>query len=356
MAHIKSLHALNVNFLLACFVLLLSSAGFSAEPPDSASYGIDVWYGKRQVFGRAGTQQPMINIIGQVRSPEALYHLSYNFQRKRYPLPTGPSAFRLATPGEFNIEIDRTGLPAGEYSLRIIAVYNDGTEVREQVWFTLEENTPQLPVAIAWQEVASIQDVGQVVDGLWEITESGVRNAHIGYDRAIALGDTSWSDYEIQLSFVIEEITIEPRSFGWPSMGAAMHIATRWQGHEDWRDILPRRGWTAFGALFSYQINQSDSEQLIWIYDQDNDRSEKRILPKQLAQGKTYHLRARVVTGSEQSAIFSMKIWADTDAAEPDVWEITTEPMQGVIQHGSILLIAHQAIITFGDVLITSIE
>lgn len=356
MTYKKSWHALNMYFLLACFVFLFSRAGFSAEPSDSVSYGIDVWYGKRQVFGRAGTQQPMINIIGQVRSPEALYHLSYNFQRKRHPLPTGPSAFRLATPGEFNIEIDRTVLSGGEYSLRIIAVYDDGTEIREQVWFTLEENTPALPVKIAWQDVSSIQEVGQVIDGLWEITGSGVRNAHIGYDRAIALGDISWSDYEIQLSFVIEEITTDARAYGWPSVGAAMHIATRWQGHEDWSDILPRRGWTAFGALFSYQINLSGSEQLIWIYDQNNDRSEKRIMPKQLAQGKVYHLRARVETGTDQSATFSMKIWADSDAAEPDAWEISTEPMQDVLQNGSILLIAHQAIITFGDVLITSIE
>jgi len=355
MAHIKSLHALNVNFLLACFVLLLSSAGFSAEIPDSASYGIDVWYGKRQVFGRAGTQQPLINIVGQVRHVQDLYHLSYMFQRKRFPLPVGPTAFRLALPGEFNIEIDRLPLPPGEYPLQVIATYKDGTEVRERIVIIVEDHDIALPYTIAWQQTPALQDAGQVIDGLWEVTGFGVRNTYAAYDRAIAIGDWHWKDYEVCLPFIIHEVSADSLVYGWPSTGAALHIAFRWQGHRNWNDILPRRGWTAFGALFSYEMRHQTPEQMIWVYDQINERSERTTLPRHLETNTTYQLRARVQTKGNGPSEYRMKIWPASDD-EPDDWDLVAWALPGEIQQGSILLIAHQAVISFGDVLVTDVS
>lgn len=44
------------------------------------------------------------------------------------------------------------------------------------------------PLTIRWREVKSPTDVGQIVDGRWEITPGGLRSEELGYDRLFLLG------------------------------------------------------------------------------------------------------------------------------------------------------------------------
>lgn len=334
-------------------VLFLSISG--AVLSQTYEQGIILWHGNPQVFGNKGISQPFVNILGEVKSPEQLYTLSYHFKGKRYPLPVGPSAFRLASPGSFNIEIDRTELLPGEHNLRIIAIYKDGTVIKQPFSFILKEKSIDLPLKIDWRTCENIQDEAHVVDGEWEITKSGLRVKNIGYDRAVALGDASWRDYEVQLEFIIHSITSDSLCFGWPSMGAALHVAVRWQGHEDWGDIYPRRGWTGFGALFTYQIQKNNSEKLIWTYDRLSDKSYKHTLPYQLAFNESYLLKAQVISDPNGKNVYRMKIWQKA-GQEPPNWEIQSEGFPDEPEKGSILLVAHQADISFGIISIHQIE
>lgn len=317
--------------------------------------GINLWYGNSQIFGNSGVSQPFINILGEVESPEELYALSYHYKGKRYPLPVGPTAFRLASPGSFNIEIDRTELLPGEHNLRIIAIYKDGSIIKQPVSFILKERLTDLPIKIDWKTCKDIQEVVQVVDGEWELTKSGLRVKNFGYDRAVALGDASWRDYEVMMEFIIHSITSDSLCFGWPSMGAAMHVAVRWQGHEDWGDIYPRRGWTGFGALFSYQIQKSKSEKLIWTYDRFSEKSIKQTLPYQLAFNETYLLKAQVFSRLDETTIYRMKIWKKSEQ-EPIGWEIQSEGTAGEPDKGSVLLVAHQSEISFVNISVKNME
>jgi hypothetical protein len=316
-----------------------------------SSQPIEIWYGRQQVFGNVGTPQPMINIIGQVANHQDLYTLSYNFQRVRDPLPTGPTAFRLVEPGEFNIEIDRTKLATGEYDLEIIAAYKNGEIFREPVTFRLEDKTGSLPVHIDWSEVKNIQDVAQVVDGKWTITDSGLRTMSIGYDRAVAIGDASWKDYEFASEFTIHSVTDDPNAFGWPSVGIAMHIAVRWQGHEDWGDLFPRRGWSGFGALFSY-YQRDNPEKMVWIYDQIERKpliTRSPYVP--IETNKEYIMQAQVYSRPGKTSIYRMKLWIKGET-EPADWELEAEGRPGEPEKGSILLVAHQADISFKNITI----
>jgi len=318
---------------------------FSQEP----EHKIDLWYGNHQIFGNAGIQQPMINIIGQVKNPENLYCLTYSFNGMRVPIPVGPSAFRLVEPGEFNIEIDRKGLEPGEYNLDIIAIYKNGKTTSEKVKFRLENKTALMPINIDWSKVKQIQDVGQVVDGKWQITNDGLRTLCVGYDRIIAIGDSSWRDYELNVDFVIHKLSEDPLAYGWPSMGPAMHVGFRWQGHRDWGDIFPRRGYSGFGALFSYHFNKGKTEQYIWIQDQINNKAVITNIPVNVELGSKYSLRAQVYSRPGKASLYKMKIWKK-GIAEPAVWDIEAEALPGELDHGSILLIAHQADITYNNV------
>ncbi len=327
---------------LAIFFIFITNNIFSQD----AICKTEIWYGNHQLFGNAGFSQPMINIIGQVSNHNDLHTLSYIFLRKRNPLPIGPSAFRLAEPGEFNIEIDRTSLAPGDYNLDIIAMYKNGDVIRKEVCFRLENINVPLPFHVNWPDVKNIQDVAQVVDGKWEITDKGLRNINVGYDRAVVIGDSSWKDYDLTAEFTLHSVSDNPNTFVWPSMHVAMHIAVRWQGHEDWGDIYPRRGWSGFGALFSFDYRKDKQEKMVWIYDQIERRSIKTSLPYSIETGRPYILRARVFSRPGKTSVYKMKLWQQGEP-EPAEWELEAEGRPGEPEKGSVLLVSHHADISF---------
>lgn len=336
---------------LAIFFIFITSHIFSQEP----IFKTEIWYGNKQLFGNAGFPQPMINIIGQVSNHDELHNLSYSFLKSRNPLPIGPTAFRLAEPGEFNIEIDRTILTPGDYNLGLVAMYKNGDIIREELSFRLENKNAPLPFHINWPDVQNIQDVAQVVDGKWEITDTGLRNINIGYDRAVVIGDSSWRDYDLTTEFTLHSVSDNPNTFVYPSMHVAMHIAVRWQGHEDWGDIYPRRGWSGFGALFSYDYKKDAQQKMVWIVDQIEKRSIKKSMPYSIELGLPYILRAQVYSRPGKTSVYKMKLWKKGEP-EPAEWELEEEGRPGEPEKGSVLLVSHHADISFRSVKINEVK
>jgi hypothetical protein len=208
---------------------------------------IDVWYGPYQAFGQAGVPQRFINILGKVSDADGLASLTYSLDgAPALPLTVGPDRVRLASAGDFNVEIAYLSLPAGISEVTIRALDGLGNETVEVVEVEYIDNvvTPET-YSIDWSTVSDVSEVAQLVDGKWSLASDGVRVLEPGYDRLIAIGDLDWVDYEATVEFTLNA----PAD---PDQAPIVGLAMRWTGHFDWDGRQPRRGWHPLGALLAY--------------------------------------------------------------------------------------------------------
>ena len=111
--------------LLSCLVASVSSAD---EPV------IDVWYGEHQRFGQhGGHPQRWINVLGRVTPADTILSLTFSLNgAEPKELSFAEDNKRIARDGDFNVEIDRTALRAGNNAVLIVASTGD-TTVRKQI-------------------------------------------------------------------------------------------------------------------------------------------------------------------------------------------------------------------------------
>jgi hypothetical protein len=169
---------------------------------------IDVWYGTNQTFGQIGMPIPFINILGNVSGLAEVTELTYSLNGgPPNPLSMGPNQLRLADLGDFNIEIDVIDLVDGANTVEIVATdaMNNTTTEEVEILFDSGNVWPQ-PYTIEWDEVSNIQDVAQILDGHWELTNDGVKPLQLSYDRLIAIGDLQWTDYEVTVPITVNSI------------------------------------------------------------------------------------------------------------------------------------------------------
>ena len=215
---------------------------------------IDIWYGKRQTFGRSGLPQRYVNILGRVVGSVRHLHYSLNGAEKR-DLSIGPDQRRLVAIGDFNIDLNIANLRHGENTVEITATGDHGDPVTETVVVDFDRRAGRIPCSIDWSQVETIQEAAQVVDGLWSITNSSISPVEIGYDRLIALGDMNWRDYEVTVPITIHGINGSCYQF--PSVHAGVGIILRWKGHwnwgcDQWASGQPYFGPSPYGAIGWY--------------------------------------------------------------------------------------------------------
>ena len=167
------------------------------QPPNQPVF--NVWYGDNQTFGQNGIPQKWVNVLGNVSAPSGIASASYTLNGGAPQfLRVGPNGTRLADTGDFNVEIDHASLNSGPNTVVITATDNLSNTTTHTVtvnWANTGQVWP-LPYSIDWSTVTNISDVAQVVDGLWAIQPDGtVRTIQTGYDRLIAFGDETWTDY-----------------------------------------------------------------------------------------------------------------------------------------------------------------
>ena len=272
------------------------------------------------------------------------------------PLPLGPTAFRLLGEGDFNIEIDRKALREGENAVEIIAIDRNGVEARQTVTVRYAPTwSCPMPHCVNWGQAKAINDAAQVVDGLWRLTDGGVRTVEIGYDRIIAIGDVGWDDYEAAVTMTIHRHDDKPASFGWPSFGPLAGVVLRWQGHHDWHDIYPRRGWHPFGCIAYYGGSPKGDGHRLRLTGNRLARIGHSDARDVLEYGLAYRLKARVQSRGDATSLYSMKVWP-AGRTEPDAWQLEGPGSEGELDHGSLLLVAHHTDATFGDVTVTEIR
>jgi hypothetical protein len=314
---------------------------------------IDVWYGPRQPFGRAGLPQRWVNILGRVYGPVKQLQCSLNDGPQRN-IAVGPDQRRLAGQGDFNIDLDSRHLNTGENRLAISAIGEDGAQTTEQVIIDFVHDARPLPYRIEWDKVACIQDVAQIVDGLWSINGDAISPEEIGYDRLVAIGDMDWRDYEVTVPITVHGINAG--CYGYPSVHAGVGVVMRWRGHtnwgaDQWASGQPYFGPSGYGAIGWYCVFHETGPELNF-FDPDFQRPARQ--PKKLTLHTPYMFKARVETRSAVASDFSLKVW-EAQAPEPTAWDLTTPGTVMSLSTGSFILGAHHVAASFGAVTVAPV-
>jgi hypothetical protein len=314
---------------------------------------IDVWYGPNQTFGHIGIPQRAINILGNVSDPTGIASLSYTLNGgPAISLSRGPDTRRLLSPGDFNADIDYSSLLAGSNQVVITATTNGGWTKSDTVTVQFAGgNVWPLPDSIKWSTVSSIQSVAQIVDGLWSLDGDSIRPTLLGYDRMVAIGDTTWTDYEVTVPITIRRI--DSAGYASPSNGPGVGIVMRWKGNTDnpIAGLQPKEGYLPFGAIgyYRYYTDFSEGLEIYGPSDQLKDTTGIR-----LSFNTQYIFKMRVETNPGVGGLYRFKVWPSGNP-EPTGWNLSKQQSLSDLQAGSFMLLSHHVDASFGNVIVTTI-
>lgn len=302
---------------------------------------VELWYGAHQDFGQHGAHQEWVNILGRVWDTEAVDTLYYSLNGgAESGLTIGPDGKRVVGVGDYNIEISYDDLLPGANSVVITAIDTLGERRDTTVTVNYAQGvTAPLPYTAALETAATISDFGHVVDGRWYLAPGeGVRvdSSATGYDRLIAIGDRTWeTNYDVLVPF-----TIHAASLGGPS---GVGIGLGWQGHVG--SLQPRLE-APFQTIT--WVKDFPANPTLFLQD-DNDMKVSMSVP---VQGNVrYLMRTRSQALGNGISLLRTKLWED-GTNEPAEWSLE---MEMPTFNGSMLLIAHRSIATFGNVEITPV-
>lgn len=311
------------------------------DEPMTAEPIIDAWYGETQDFGHLGNPQQWVNILGRAWDPDGIASLFYRVNDgPPIGLTMGPDGYRLINTGDFIIEIDHAELFEGANLVEITTMNNLGVSTVQSVIVNYQAGqvwpTPYLADWSSLNEISEINNVAQIVDGLWTLTSDGIRTVEIGYDRLIVIGDETWiPDYEVEAPLTIHSA----------DSGAGVGFAIGWQGHTGSK--RPRRQWPLEAIAWVKSPLTSGSRLEIATYPSGTPDSYTFPTDGDV----TYILKMQSTLSVGGNSTVSAKIWQE-DSTEPADWQV-----QAVLpsRDGSVLMICHHCDVTWGNVTITPI-
>ncbi|MCW5965083.1 MAG: hypothetical protein KIT83_13675 [Bryobacterales bacterium] len=327
----------------------LPRLGGAAEAPPR----IEIWYGSRQHFGRLGIPQRWVNVLGAVSPAERIAQVSYALNgEKPVMLSKGPDLYRLAGPGDFNVEIDYKTLKEGENALRIEAKDRHGMVATETVTIVFHPSRRwPLPYEADFRglkDLEAVTGVTQIVDGKWHLTPDGLRTSDPYYDRVLAFGDMNWTNYSMTAEVRFHAFP-GPRQGG-PGFGVNhAGIGLRWRGHAD-DGLQPRVQWHPLGAATEFTL-QKDLTQCKWrILPGPPQKAAYAAETFAIDLNRNYWIKGEVTTLADGRNRYRNKIWAVGDP-EPSAWAVENheQPVDD-FPSGSALLVAHISEVTFGRV------
>ena len=340
------------------FLLIALSVFSCVEKP---SIVIDIWYGDQQQFGKIGIAQKWINILGNVSSNSGIKNCSYSLNDADTVMMTlGSDLHRLAAPGDFNIDLNIDECREGVNKLQISALDSAGNFKVNEITFSVYKNNQwPLPYSIRWDEVENIQEVAQVVDGHWIINENGLHNLDVYYDRVVAIGDSSWHNYEVSTTVTFHGFT--PPAPGPPTYSVThAAISSRFPGHSE-DGLQPFRQWYPLGATSEFRLTAGLDSCRWRIFDGPKPASKKFYVEQEVSEyrsielERTYGMKHRVETVGENTTKYSVKLWS-IDQEEPADWDFYGIEEEENLPSGCALLIAHHTSVTFGDVYVIPIR
>lgn len=329
-------------------------AGTAPDVAPNAGPIINVWYNSSQSFGQPGKPQVWVNILGNVSDPDGINWLRYTLNNgPEKTLSVGPDTRRLARQGDFNIDIAYSALQSGLNQVEISAQDGRGEVTTTSLDLQVTQGLSwPLPYDINWSSVGNLQSAVQVVDGRWSVGASGLHIDQFGYDRMVAIGNMTWSNYEVRVPITIH--SVDPAGYGFPSYGPGIGFLLRWQGHTDdpISGLQPKSGWQPFGAIGWYRyLNDALGDRLQLLGDNNRTISQDTS-GRKLNFGVRYIFKMRVETVQGQGTFYGLKVWQDGQS-EPSGWDISGYEPASDLASGSFLLLAHHVEATFGNVSVT---
>jgi hypothetical protein len=334
-----------------------AALGGRLEPPDQ-DRTLEIWYGPEQRFGHRGEPQRWVNVLGRVGGSGALESLAYELNDEGpAPLAVGTDLHRLGLPGDFNVELAWDELRLGRNGLRVLARWQDGGRATALVHLDVRRGRSwPLPFRVDLARLGHLQDVVQVVDGEWRLTDDGVRTSSPWYDRVLAVGDGSWRDYEATVLVTLHGFTPAqrgPPTYRVPHVG----LTLRWPGHSpDGRQ--PSRQWYPLGAATEFLI-QTDGGTGRWrILPDGGPRFAEVRAPEvsSLAPDRRFRLKARVTTLPDGRSRYQVKQWND-GTPEPPGWAVESREGAGSdLASGSLLVVAHNTDVTVHEIRVEPVE
>lgn len=313
---------------------------------------VNVWYGNYQIFGQKGIPQRWANILGNVTNADTVASLQYSLNGGPLsPLSIGVQNPRLASRGDFNVEIACTDLRTDANNIvQIVATDIAGkTTAATVVCKYIDTTVWPLPYTANWSAATAISDAAQIVDGRWALGANGVSTVVQGYDRSIAIGDMDyWHDYEVTVPVTVHQSYHDAGQSGdEPAIGLAM----RWAGHTQWGSDQPTLGYYPAGAfVFFNWLTASGGEYRLYDHTYEIVAQNSSLGPPQ--NETTYLYKMRVETRAGVGGLYNFKVW-QSGQPEPSQWLMTRQESLADPQYGSVLLIAHHVDATFGNVTIT---
>jgi len=316
-------------------------------PTSTDAPTIDVWYGPTQNFGQLGNPQEWVNILGTAAGATSLkYSLNGGPDQT---LSIGPTGERLYGAGDFNIELSINDLVEGANTV-LIKAHDGVSQSTKTVTINYDAgNVWPLPYTANWSALGNVQAGAQVVDGRWAILSGRLENVVPGYDRLVAIGDQNWTDYEVTVPVTVTSLNTS--EWGPPSNGAGVGIIVRWPGHYQLANDQPRRGWRHFGALAWYRWAPTGDATFEMrgngggatdVIDKNTDETIELNTP--------YIFKVSVQSSqlAGTPSHYRFKFWRASDP-EPAEWLLSAPGNTGEPSKGSILLVAHQAMVSFGN-------
>ncbi|MEM9714501.1 MAG: hypothetical protein AAGA17_19925 [Actinomycetota bacterium] len=339
--------AASVDVTVGSAPVAVTATFTDAPPPPDPEAEIDVWYGSSQEFGANGIPQRWVQILGNASDTDGVASLTYRLNGGApQGLEIGPDNRRLEYAGDFNVEIDRADLNTGANTVEITMTDSLGNQTVENVTVTWTPTTlaaPTSPTTIDWSS-GDLDDLVQIVDGKWDVNPAGqLHTTEVGYDRVVAIGDESWTDYEVEVPFTID--AIGPRAGAPLSGDPLVGFGLRWNGHGE-TGTQPNWGFWPTGAFGWYTLERGGRLELL----ANNGSPADFFNGITLQLGTTYVMKAQVedVTGG---TAYRFKVW-EQGTAEPG-WQTEVIDTEGdLVTSGSILLIAHHFDIRFDDLMI----
>jgi hypothetical protein len=198
--------------------------------------------------------------------------------------------------------------------------------------------------------VERVEDAVQVVDGRWALVDVGARCIEPYYDRVLAFGDHTWRDYEVRTTVIVNGYA--PPADGPPTYGVThFAVALRWPGHDEDKHS-PHRKWYPLGASCEFQLRESLQGCRWRILPGRTGATEDPSQRRAIELGRAYAIAVQVETVRPGTTAYRAKLWA-ADVAEPAGWDLELIKEPEAVERGSVLLVAHNADVTFGDIRVT---
>jgi hypothetical protein len=333
---------------------------------DTTAAEISIWYGQHQYVPSAALAQPQFNLLGRVIDKEsdvvALNYAVFHGDTKTavrggsinigpHPLrspskvPFGPR--RLYHRGDFNILIPKGVLQNGANRVAIQAYNGAGRRSYTEVSLEYQGKLSQeelLPAQFSLQE----NNQFQVIDGHWSVKDGRIRTLQTGYDRLVALGDTSWDATDVKVSLVVHGIESGKRlpASGPRELGSACLIS-RWHGHtrKPNRCDQPACGWLPAAAELCLVVN--NKREMAFRLAIPGEKT-PAMLTKKLAYkpGLVFGLRLQSTPRKNGETHYQARVWPK-GTKEPKDWPLKVISKENTLPSGAVALRAHHLDSTF---------